>query len=61
MVTSRNPHHLDQLVGRISHAIENPGAEFQVTVDSITINPQSYYFGDNVNMYGGTGNVGMAS
>ncbi|MBH1934925.1 hypothetical protein I5Q34_11675 [Streptomyces sp. AV19] len=61
VVTSANPHHLDRLVGQISHAIENPGAEFQVTVDSITINPQSYYFGDNVNMYGGTGNVGMAS
>ncbi|KNB51764.1 DUF6232 family protein [Streptomyces caatingaensis] len=61
LVTSPDPHHLDQLVGRISHAIENPGAEFQVTVESIMVNPRSYYFGDNVNMYGGTGNVGMAS
>ncbi|GAA0391371.1 DUF6232 family protein [Streptomyces luteireticuli] len=61
VVTSTNPHHLDQLVGRISHAIENPGTEFQVTVESIMVNPKSYYFGDNVNMYGGTGNVGMAS
>ncbi|MEE1756837.1 DUF6232 family protein [Streptomyces sp. SP18CS02] len=61
VVTSQNPQHLNQLVGHISHAIENPESEFQVRVDSITISPRNYYFGDNVNMYGGTGNVGMAS
>ncbi|MER5434952.1 DUF6232 family protein [Streptomyces sp. NPDC002588] len=60
VVTSRNPHHLNQLVGRIAHAIENPETEFQVMVESITISPKNYYFGDNVNMYGGSGNVGMA-
>ncbi|MFE2033714.1 DUF6232 family protein [Streptomyces scopuliridis] len=61
VVTSANREHLNQLVGYIAHAIENPEAEFQVKVESITISPKNYYFGDNVNMYGGTGNVGMAS
>ncbi|MES9506798.1 DUF6232 family protein [Streptomyces sp. NPDC000609] len=61
VVTSTNREHLNQLVGYIAHAIENPEAEFQVKVESITISPRNYYFGDNVNMYGGTGNVGMAS
>jgi hypothetical protein len=61
VVTSPNPQHLNQLVGYITHAIENPETEFQVKVESITISPKNYYFGDNVNMYGGTGNVGMAA
>jgi hypothetical protein len=61
LVTSRHPHHLDQLVGQISYAIDHPETEFQVTVERISISPNNYYFGDNVNMYGGTGNVGMAA
>jgi hypothetical protein len=61
VVTSSNPHQLRELVGYIVHAIENPEAEFQVKVESLTISPNNYYFGDNVNMYGGTGNVGMAA
>ncbi|MFG2555321.1 DUF6232 family protein [Streptomyces sp. NPDC048581] len=61
MVTSSDPRHLDSLVGTVAHAIDNPEAEFQVRVDTLSINPRNYYFGDNVNMYGGTGNVGMAS
>lgn len=60
VVTSRDPHHLNQLVAQIAHAIENPETEFQVRVESITVSPKHYYFGDNVNMYGGSGNVGMA-
>lgn len=60
VVTSSNPHLLNHLVGQIAHAIENPETEFQVKVESITVNPKNYYFGDNVNMYGGNGNVGMA-
>lgn len=60
VVTSRNPQLLRQLVGQIAHAIEHPETEFQERVDSITISPQNYYFGDNVNMYGGSGNVGMS-
>ena len=60
VVTSPNPHLLNQLVGQIAHAIENPETEFQVKVESITVSPKNYYFGDNVNMFGGSGNVGMA-
>ncbi|GGW33135.1 DUF6232 family protein [Streptomyces caelestis] len=62
MVTSRNPQHLDQLVGYVAGALENPDTEFQVTVERLTISsPANYYFGDNVNMYGGSGNVGIAA
>ncbi|WP_406443284.1 DUF6232 family protein [Streptomyces sp. NBC_01613] len=60
MVTSDDPRRLDQLVGSIVHAIENPETEFHVTVDRLMVNPRHYYFGDNVNMYGGSGNVGVA-
>ncbi|MEV8065569.1 DUF6232 family protein [Streptomyces sp. NPDC085995] len=60
LVTFPQPHYLDQLVGSLVHAIENPETEFQVRVERILVNPRNYYFGDNVNMYGGTGNVGMA-
>ncbi|WP_232839291.1 DUF6232 family protein [Streptomyces triticisoli] len=61
MVTSGNPQYLDQLVGSIVHAIENPEAEFHVRVDQLTVDPKNYYFGDNVNIYGGTGNVGIST
>ncbi|MEU6018193.1 DUF6232 family protein [Streptomyces sp. NPDC047515] len=60
VVTSPDAEHLNQLVGRIAHAIENPENEFHVKVERITVSPKHYYFGDNVNMYGGSGNVGMA-
>ncbi|WP_405948774.1 DUF6232 family protein [Streptomyces prunicolor] len=59
VVTSANPYQLDQLVGSIVYAIEHPETEFHVTVDRLMVNPKNYYFGDNVNMYGGTGNVGV--
>ncbi|GAA2901351.1 DUF6232 family protein [Streptomyces mexicanus] len=61
MVTSPQPQYLDQLVGSIVQAIEHPDTQFQVRVDRLLVNPRNYYFGDNVNMYGGTGNVGVAS
>ncbi|MFF6917818.1 DUF6232 family protein [Streptomyces sp. NPDC012466] len=62
MVTSGNPQHLDQLVGYVAGALENPETEFRVTVERLTISsPTNYYFGDNVNMYGGSGNVGIAA
>jgi hypothetical protein len=61
LVTSRDKRYLEQLVGRISHAIENPDTEFRVTVESLTVSPTNYYFGDNVNMYGGNGNVGIGA
>lgn len=61
VVTSPDRGHLRRLAQQIADAIENPKAEFEVRVDTIAISPKHYYFGDNVNMYGGTGNVGMAS
>lgn len=61
VVTSPDPDQLRRLAHQIAHAIENPQAEFEVRVNTIAISPKHYYFGDNVNMYGGTGNVGMAS
>ncbi|GHE66390.1 hypothetical protein CP980_16010 [Streptomyces vinaceus] len=54
--------HLNRLVQQIAHAIENPDAELRVRVERLTIsNPRNYYFGDAVNMYGGSNNVGMTS
>ncbi|WP_406476072.1 DUF6232 family protein [Streptomyces platensis] len=61
VVTSPDPDQLRRLAHQIAHAIENPAAEFTVRVNTVTVSPKHYYFGDNVNMYGGTGNVGMAS
>ncbi|MGX1757020.1 DUF6232 family protein [Streptomyces lydicus] len=60
VVTSPDQAQLRRLAQQIADAIENPKAEFEVRVDTITISPKHYYFGDNVNMYGGAGNVGMA-
>ncbi|MEU8027716.1 DUF6232 family protein [Streptomyces sp. NPDC049099] len=61
LVTSPDPRYLDQVVGQISYAIDHPEAEFKVTVESLTVSPRNYYFGDNVNMYGGSGNVGIGA
>lgn len=61
MVTSHDPNHLMELVGRITYAIDHPEAEFTVRVEGISVSPQIYHFGDNVNMYGGSGNVGIAN
>ncbi|MGJ5754093.1 hypothetical protein FB563_2247 [Streptomyces puniciscabiei] len=61
LVTSQDPRQLDQIVGQISYAIDHPEAEFKVTVESLTVSPKNYYFGDNVNMYGGSGNVGIGA
>ncbi|WKE70321.1 MULTISPECIES: DUF6232 family protein [unclassified Streptomyces] len=61
LVTSPDPRYLDQLVDQLSYAIEHPDTEFRVTVQSLTVSPRNYYFGDNVNMYGGSGNTGISS
>ncbi|OEV28954.1 hypothetical protein AN219_19175 [Streptomyces nanshensis] len=61
VVAGPAPDQLRRLAHQIADSIENPAAEFAVRVDTITISPAHYYFGDNVNMYGGSGNVGMAS
>lgn len=61
LVTGR-PDHLNQLVHQIAYAIENPDTELSVRVERLTIsNPSNYYFGNAVNMYGGSGNVGMSN
>ncbi|MEU9373133.1 DUF6232 family protein [Streptomyces sp. NPDC048255] len=53
--------HLNHLVYQIAHAIENPDTELRVRVERLTIsNPSNYYFGDTVNMYGGSANTGVA-
>ncbi len=62
VVTSEDRGKLQQLVGQITHAIDNPDTElYGVRVDTIMISPKNYHFGDNVNMYGGSNNVGMGS
>ncbi|KOV70824.1 hypothetical protein ADK64_02625 [Streptomyces sp. MMG1121] len=61
LVTSQDPRYLDQVVGQISYAIDHPDTEFKVTVESLHFSPKNYYFGDNVNMYGGSGNVGIGA
>lgn len=60
LVTSKSVQHLNELVEYVVNSIENPETEFQVRVDALMINPRNYHFGDNVNMYGGTNNTGMA-
>ncbi|KPI19726.1 hypothetical protein OK074_7802 [Actinobacteria bacterium OK074] len=59
VVTSHHPERLRRLAGQVTYAIENPQAEFQVRVDTIRISPSHYCFGDNVNMHGGTRDVGI--
>lgn len=60
LVTAPDPATLNHLVGSIAYAIEHPDVELQVRVERLMIgSPSNYYFGDTVNMYGGSGNVGM--
>ncbi|MFM9368827.1 DUF6232 family protein [Streptomyces sp. Da 82-17] len=61
VVTSSSTELLRNIAQQIAEAIENPRAEFEVRVEKISISPKHYYYGDSVNMYGGSGNVGMAS
>ncbi|GGW01451.1 hypothetical protein GCM10010230_31880 [Streptomyces narbonensis] len=53
------PRHLDGLVGQIAAAIDEPDANLSVVVGALSIsNPSNYYFGDAVNIYGGSGHTG---
>ncbi|MFF8610173.1 DUF6232 family protein [Streptomyces sp. NPDC015346] len=61
LVTAQNPAHLHELVRSLADAIENPASEFTMHVQTLAINPSNYYFGDNVNMYGGNGNTGVSN
>jgi hypothetical protein len=59
LVTLPNPQFLHNLVHDLAAAIENPDSELHMLVDSLQINPSSYYFGDTVNMYGTHSSTGM--
>ncbi|MER7947611.1 DUF6232 family protein [Streptomyces sp. NPDC096079] len=60
-MVSGDRRYLNELVGRIASAIDEPDAELTVTVGALTIsNPSNYYFGDAVNIYGGSGNTGVS-
>ncbi|MFI1659091.1 DUF6232 family protein [Streptomyces sp. NPDC020472] len=51
---------LNQLVREIAEAIDKPDAEFHASVGTLAVaNYGNYYFGDAVNMYGGSDNTGM--
>ncbi|MFJ3816766.1 DUF6232 family protein [Streptomyces sp. NPDC090056] len=59
-MVSGDPRHLHELVGKIATAIDEPDAALTVTVEALMIsNPSNYYFGDSVNIYGGSGNTGV--
>ncbi|MFD4905516.1 DUF6232 family protein [Kitasatospora purpeofusca] len=52
---------LREAVRLLSHALENPEFEVELSIRSLTVNTGNYHFGDNVNMYGGSGNTGKAT
>lgn len=60
LLTARESGVLREVRHQISHAIENPGAEFRMRVQHLAINPKNYNFGDTVNMNGGTKNTGVS-
>ncbi|MFJ9442134.1 DUF6232 family protein [Kitasatospora sp. NPDC101235] len=49
-----------ELQAAITRAIENPQAEFQQVVQTISVDLRQYQFGDSVNIYGGQGNTGVS-
>lgn len=60
LVTGKRAY-LNGLVQSIAEAIDKPDAEFQAAVGTLAItNYGNYFFGDAVNMYGGSGNTGVA-
>ncbi|MFJ8432138.1 DUF6232 family protein [Kitasatospora sp. NPDC094019] len=52
---------LAEAVRILSHALENPEAEIALTIRSLTVKTGNYHYGDNVNVYGGSGNTGKAT
>ncbi|MFD8698031.1 DUF6232 family protein [Kitasatospora purpeofusca] len=52
---------LREAVRLLSHALENPEFEVELSVRSLTVNTGNYHFGDNVNMYGGSNNTGKVT
>ncbi|WP_426364638.1 DUF6232 family protein [Streptomyces sp. E-08] len=60
LVTGKRKH-LNELVHAIAEAIDKPDAELHAHVATLAItNYGNYHFGDSVNMYGGSGNTGVA-
>ncbi|MFI6645820.1 DUF6232 family protein [Streptomyces sp. NPDC050504] len=51
---------LGDVSGRLIDAVENPNADFHMTVQRLDFNPKNFHIGDNVNMYGGIGNTGVS-
>ncbi|MGW3076125.1 DUF6232 family protein [Kitasatospora sp. NPDC001132] len=52
---------LAEAVRILSHALENPETEVALKIRSVTVNTGNYHIGDNVNMYGGSGNTGKVT
>ncbi|WP_380284084.1 DUF6232 family protein [Kitasatospora purpeofusca] len=52
---------LREAVRLLSYALENPETEVELRVESLTVNTGNYHLGDNVNMYGGSGNTGKVN
>ncbi|MEU5215066.1 DUF6232 family protein [Streptomyces sp. NPDC020807] len=60
LVTGKREY-LEGLVREIAEAIDEPNAQLTAWVGALNItNYDNYYFGDSVNMYGGTGNTGVS-
>ncbi|MFD0072974.1 DUF6232 family protein [Streptomyces sp. NPDC127166] len=54
------PEYLNRLVRQVAEAIDKPDAELQASVGTLLVsNYGNYFFGDAVNMYGGSGNTGV--
>ncbi|MEK2493882.1 DUF6232 family protein [Kitasatospora purpeofusca] len=61
LVGTADQRRLREMVRLLSHALENPEFEVELSVRSLTVNAGNYHFGDNVNMYGGSGNTGKVT
>lgn len=59
VLAGQQPDQLRALSWQIAYAIEHPDVEFGTRVALYTISLSNYYLGDSVNVYGGTGNIGM--
>ncbi|MGW4652467.1 DUF6232 family protein [Kitasatospora sp. NPDC004289] len=58
VVTHSDQDEMARLLGRLTQALDDPDAHFRFTMETLTVSPRYYHFGDSVNMYGGLGNVG---
>ncbi|MFB9368048.1 DUF6232 family protein [Kitasatospora sp. NPDC001664] len=58
VVTSSDRRRITELLDILTHTLENPDHEFRYTMQRVTVNPRYYQIGDNINLYGGSGNAG---